>query len=77
MHPRDLVLQSDWRHPGWATGSQQVEPPMLPGSFLPRTERGNEPGDEATHTSLVVQVVGKVLYETKECYLGHSEALTL
>ena len=62
-----------------------LNPPMLPGSFLPCTKRGNEPGDEATHTSPVEQVVRKVLYETNspsgdwqwECYLGHSEALTL
>ena len=27
-----------------------LNPPMLPGSFLPRVERGNEPGDEATRT---------------------------
>ena len=24
-----------------------LNPPMLPGSFLPHTDRGNEPGDEA------------------------------
>ena len=30
-----------------------LNPPMLPGSFLLRTDRGNEPEDEATHTSLV------------------------
>ena len=30
-------------------------PPVLPGSFLPRAGRGNEPGDEVTQTQLEVE----------------------
>ena len=32
-----------------------LNPSMLPGSFLPRADRGNEPGDEATVTAGVIQ----------------------
>ena len=33
----------------------RLNPPMLPGSFLPHVERRNEPGDEVTQTQLEVE----------------------
>ena len=49
-HPHDFVLQSDWRHLSESPEVNSLNPPILPGSFLPHTERGNEPGDNATQT---------------------------
>lgn len=39
MHPRDSVLRSDWSCWNLDTGSNGLNPQMLPGSFLPHGKR--------------------------------------